>query len=76
MEDNKLLFIYSKEGNIKILNLDEVEYYKVFLFNEGWEHISTIDPSVALKYLYAIEHKDQCWESLHEILTNNKLKNI
>jgi hypothetical protein len=45
----KIVFVYSKNGIIKVLDLDEAISNK--LLQEGWVHTATLDPCAYIEYL-------------------------
>lgn len=46
------VFVFSKEGKIKVLGLEKAKEQKVELLKNGWEHTATIDPCVWIEYLF------------------------
>ena len=46
------VFIYSKEGKIKVLNLEKSKKEHDDLILDGWVHSSTLDPCVWIAHLY------------------------
>ena len=45
----KIVFVYSKNGIIKVLDLDEA--ISNTLLQEGWVHTATLDPCAYIEYL-------------------------
>ena len=55
-----VMFVYQKDGVSKVLSLQDPKDKHNELINNGWKHVSTVNP------LIYIEH----------LLNNNKLKNF
>ena len=45
------VLIYVKEGEIKVLSLDESERLHENLIKNNWKHVQTLDACVWVKYL-------------------------
>ena len=45
----KIVFVYSKNGIIKVLDLDEA--ISNTLLQQGWVHTATLDPCAYIEYL-------------------------
>jgi hypothetical protein len=45
----KIVFVYSKNGLIKVLDLDEAKNNT--LLQQGWMHTATLDPCAYIEYL-------------------------
>lgn len=45
----KIVFVYSKNGIIKVLDLDEA--ISNTLLQQGWLHTATLDPCAYIEYL-------------------------
>lgn len=48
----EILFIYSKNGEIKVLNIEQAKAQHNQLTMNKWEHVKTLNPCVFLEYLF------------------------
>jgi hypothetical protein len=46
-----IVFVYSKNGIIKVLDLDLDKVKNNTLLQEGWVHTATLDPCAYIEYL-------------------------
>lgn len=49
---NNLVFVYSKDNQIKVLGLEKSRELNKALLSDGWKHTQTIDPCVWIEYLH------------------------
>jgi len=52
MENSTFIFVYAKDGKIKVLNIDTAIKIREELINNGWVHTKTLDACVYLQYLH------------------------
>ncbi len=52
MENVTFVFVYAKNGKIKVLNIDSSIKNNNELINDGWVHTKTLDACVYLQYLH------------------------
>jgi len=50
--ENVFVFIYAKNKEIKVLNIEESIRLDDSLKNEGWEHTSTLNACAWIQYLH------------------------
>lgn len=46
------IFIYSKEGKIKCLNIETSRTLHSTMIENGWVHVHTLNPCVFIEYLF------------------------
>lgn len=59
IEKQAFVFIYSKDGEIQVLNLNLSKLNHESLVKLGWKHTATLDACVWIKHLYTL-CKDEC----------------
>ena len=47
-----VVFVYSKDNELKVLDIKESKYKHNSLINDGWKHTSTLDTCKFLEELY------------------------
>jgi ABC-type uncharacterized transport system ATPase subunit len=47
-----VVFIYAKDGRIKVLGLDDAYEQHDYLPSEGWVHTATLDACIFLQFLH------------------------
>jgi hypothetical protein len=45
------VFIYSKNGEVKALSLNQAKEKEASLKNEGWKHTATLDPCKFIEHI-------------------------
>ena len=45
------LFVYSKSGKVRVLNLENAKKTEVNLIADGWKHTATLDPRRFIEHL-------------------------
>ena len=63
-------FVYSKDGKIKVLNIEEAKRLQYELLKDGWVHTQTLDPCVYIQYLH---NECEDVDLIEEIKTLTKL---
>lgn len=63
-------FIYNKNGEIKVLNLDSANKNHPYLIKEGFVHVATIDSSIILETILNIKDEKKIIKEI------NLLRNI
>jgi hypothetical protein len=53
-----IVFVYAKDGVIKVLNHEDALLNQSDLIGKGWEHTQTINACAYLQYLYSCEDVD------------------
>ena len=48
------IFVYSKDGKIKVLGLDQSKKEHKEFIREGWKHTQTLDVCTYIEYLYGL----------------------
>ena len=46
------VFVYAKDGEIRVLSLEQAIKHKYNLIGYGWEHTATIDPCLWIEKLH------------------------
>ena len=46
------VFVYAKESEIKVLNIDNAKTLHNKLISEGWVHTQTLDACIFIEYLH------------------------
>lgn len=46
------LFVYAKNGKIKVLSIGEAKRLQDDLLKDGWVHTQTLDPCVYIQHLH------------------------
>lgn len=64
-----VLFVYAKDGKVKLYHLEEAQKIDKIMISEGWKHTATIDPITWIEYLHNFSD-DKLFEIklLHETL--------
>ena len=52
MKEATVVFVYYKEGKIKVLDFEEAKKQRNKMISENWFHAATIDPIEWIEYLY------------------------
>lgn len=52
MENQAFVFIYAKDKEIKVLNIEDSKRLNDSLIKDGWKHTQTIDACVWIQYLH------------------------
>ena len=47
-----IVYVYSKNGKIKVINHDDSFNKHLEMLNKGWTHAQTIDACIYLEYLH------------------------
>lgn len=67
---DSIAFVYSKDGNIKVLNLENAKIYHDSLIEDGWKHTQTLNPHQYIEFLH-----NECQYSLKKfIIEMNELR--
>ena len=59
IDSSQFAFVYKKGERIKVLGLEDAKEVGKHFETEGWKHIETINPLVALEYLYNVEKNER-----------------
>ena len=65
----QIVFIYAKEGEIKVLGLENSIANKESLIKEGWKHTQTIDACMWIEYIH-----NNCNHIVREVKSLSNLK--
>jgi len=49
-----IVFVYAKEGKIKVVGLEEIKVIEKEILADGWKHVQTIDPCKWMEYLHNV----------------------
>jgi hypothetical protein len=50
--EEAFVFVYTKDGKIKVLNIEEAKRLQYELVKGGWVHTQTLDACVYIQYLH------------------------
>ena len=45
------IFIYAKDGKVKVLNIEDAAAQAELLLSDGWKHTATLDSCTWIEYL-------------------------
>jgi hypothetical protein len=66
-----ILFVYAKNGKIKVLNIEEAKRLQDELKKGGWVHTQTLDPCLYIQYLHNDCDKFALIEEIKSLTTTN-----
>lgn len=53
-----IVFVYHKEGKLKVLSLEDAGKNNERLLAEKWRHVATMNPCVFIEHLFTLEDVD------------------
>ena len=63
-----IIFIYAKDGKIRVLSHGDALYGHSQLISDGWKHTETINPCVYLEHLH-----NQCEDIIKQVKQLSKV---